>query len=271
MIHEGPLLEYAGRDLAYLQWAAAARHWIVLVIGAQIFLPHAHGAWWQLAVLPVALVVLCGALALVETLVAKMRILLAPRLLAVGALVALLGIARASGGYAVSGAVTWALVALGLGVVVIRRRSVGVGFLTVQALALVGVALDEATTGADVIAAVALATRAVALAALFLLLVARTREPRPVRAGVAPLGRAGVAIALALVLTWLVPTIGLVTRDAERAVLALVAFGIATTATRRATLFQVMGVVLVENGLALAALKLPGVSSLAIGSASRST
>ena len=31
MIHEGPLLEYAGRDLAYLQWVAAARHWLVLV------------------------------------------------------------------------------------------------------------------------------------------------------------------------------------------------------------------------------------------------
>ena len=28
MVHEGPLLEYAGRELAYLQWAAAARHWI---------------------------------------------------------------------------------------------------------------------------------------------------------------------------------------------------------------------------------------------------
>ncbi len=33
---------------------------------------------------------------------------------------------------------------------------------------------------------------------------------------------------------------------------------------RRATLFQIMGVVLVENGIALAALELPGVSSLAI-------
>jgi hydrogenase-4 component E len=57
---------------------------------------------------------------------------------------------------------------------------------------------------------------------------------------------------------------GLDSRDAERAVLALVAFGVATAATRRATLFQVMGVVLVENGLALAALELPGASSLAI-------
>ncbi len=93
MIHEGPLLEYAGRDLAYLQWASSARHWIVLVIGAQVFLPHAESVWWQLGLLPVVLAVLCAGLALAETLVAKMRVLLVPRLLAVGAVVALLGIA----------------------------------------------------------------------------------------------------------------------------------------------------------------------------------
>lgn len=92
MIHEGPLLEYAGRDLAMLQWAAAARHWLVLVIAAQVFLPHPHPVWEQLALLPVVLVVLCAALAFVETLVVKMRILLVPRLLIVGAAAALLGI-----------------------------------------------------------------------------------------------------------------------------------------------------------------------------------
>ena len=93
MIHEGPLLEYAGRDLAYLHWAAAARHWLVLVLAAEVFLPHPHGVWFQLALLPVVLVVLCGALSLVETLVAKMRVLVVPRLLAVGTVAALLGIA----------------------------------------------------------------------------------------------------------------------------------------------------------------------------------
>ena len=93
MIHEGPLLEYAGRDLAFLQWAAAVRHWLVLVLAAQVFLPHARGVWWQLGVLPLVLAVLCAALALLETLAAKMRILLVPRLLAVGAVVALLGVA----------------------------------------------------------------------------------------------------------------------------------------------------------------------------------
>ena len=93
MIHEGPLLEYAGRDLAYLQWAAAARHWLVLVLAAQIFLPHPREVWLQLALLPLVLILLCAALALMETLVAKMRILLVPRLLAAGTIAALLGIA----------------------------------------------------------------------------------------------------------------------------------------------------------------------------------
>ncbi len=92
MIHEGPLLEYAGRDLAYLQWAAAVRHWLVLVLAAQVFLPHAHSVWGQLAVLPLALIALCAALALLETLTAKVRILLAPRLLLVGGVAALMGI-----------------------------------------------------------------------------------------------------------------------------------------------------------------------------------
>jgi formate hydrogenlyase subunit 4 len=93
MVHEGPLLEYAGRDLAYLQWAAAARHWLVLVLAAQVFLPHTGGAGGQLATLPFVVVALCGGLALLETLVAKMRLLLVPRLLAIGAAAAVLGVA----------------------------------------------------------------------------------------------------------------------------------------------------------------------------------
>ncbi len=163
-----------------------------------------------------------------------------------------------------SGAVAWLLVALGLLVVTVRRRSIAVGVVTVQALLLVGVALNDAASGADVVAAAALGARGVGLAALFLWLVARTRESRPVRVGAAPLVRAGLAVAFALLLTWLVPHVGLESRTDERAVLALVAFGMVAAATRRATLFQILGVVLVENGLALAALSLPRASSLAI-------
>jgi hydrogenase-4 component E len=163
-----------------------------------------------------------------------------------------------------SGSLAWVLVALGLLVVTVRRRSVAVGVVTVQALILFVAALDHASTGADVVAGVALAVRGLGLAAVVLWLVARTRESGPVRARVAPLARAGLAVALALLLTWLVPRIGLDSRTDERAVLALVAFGLVAAATRRATLFQILGIVLVENGLALAALSLPRASSLAI-------
>jgi formate hydrogenlyase subunit 4 len=92
MIHEGLVLEYAGRDLALLQWAAAARHWLVAVLAATIFLPHPTNVWLQLALLPVAVVVVCAALAVTETLVVKMRILLVPRLIGVATVVALLGV-----------------------------------------------------------------------------------------------------------------------------------------------------------------------------------
>ena len=87
MIHEGPLLEYAGRDLAYLQWAAAARHWVVLVLAAELFLPRGGG----LLGLAAALLGLCVALAAVETAQANMRILRVPALLGLGLLVALAG------------------------------------------------------------------------------------------------------------------------------------------------------------------------------------
>jgi hydrogenase-4 component E len=164
----------------------------------------------------------------------------------------------------VSGAVLWMLVLLGLGVIVVRRRSIAVGVVTAQAVALAAVALRDSTTGEDVGAALALAVRAVVLGALLLLVVSRTREPRPVRSGVAPFARAALAVGLAFALIWLVPAIGLDSAETERAVLTLVAFGLVTVATRRATLLQVVGIVLVENGLALAALTLPGASSLVI-------
>lgn len=152
----------------------------------------------------------------------------------------------------------WVLVALGLAVVVVRQRSIAVGLVTVQALVLVGVALNDAHAASNLAAGLALLARGLALAALLFAVVSRTQETQPVRAGAGPLVRAVLAIVVALCFCWLVPRFGLVTRDAERAVLALVGFGLVTACTRRATLLQVLGVILAENGLALAALELPG-------------
>lgn len=92
MIHEGPLLEYAGRDLAFLQWAAGARHWVVVVLAAGLFLPHPPALWTGLAALVAGVVALVGALALVETWQAKMRLLRVPALLLAGVGVAVLGL-----------------------------------------------------------------------------------------------------------------------------------------------------------------------------------
>ena len=99
----------------------------------QVFLPHAdervvavrHPA--RRARCPVRL------LALTETLVAKMRVLLVPRLLAAGAMAALLGYRLAACEARMSGGLAWVLVALGLLVVGVRRRSIAVALLTVQA------------------------------------------------------------------------------------------------------------------------------------------
>jgi formate hydrogenlyase subunit 4 len=101
MIHEGPLLEYAGRDLAFLQWAAAARHWVFLVLAADLYLPHAGGFAATLGLLLVGVGVLCAALALTETGQAKMRILRVPALLGVGCAIALAGAGMWVGGVGV--------------------------------------------------------------------------------------------------------------------------------------------------------------------------
>ena len=163
-----------------------------------------------------------------------------------------------------TGPLAWLLVLLALGVVVVRRRSVAVALVTIQALVLAGIALGHATTKGDVVAALALVLRALALGSLFLLVVSRSREANPVRARLSPMVRAGMAVALILAVSGLVPDLGLTSRTAERAVLALVAAGLVCSATRRATLFQALGIVLVENALGLAALEFPRASSLVI-------
>jgi hydrogenase-4 component E len=164
----------------------------------------------------------------------------------------------------VTGTSTWLLVGLALGVLVVRRRSIAISLVTAQALVVAVIALSNARAASEVVAASALAVRAIALGALFLLAVSRSREPQPLRAHFPPAIRAGIAVVLILVLTALVPSYGLISRPAERAVLALIAAGLTCTATRRATLFQVLGIVLVDNGLALAAVESPRASSLVI-------
>jgi hydrogenase-4 component E len=167
-----------------------------------------------------------------------------------------------------SSAVVWIVVALGLGVPTLKRRSVAIGLVTGQALLLAAVAAIQADRPGDLIAAGALVCRAVLLCALLIVVVRRTREARPVRADAGPLLRGMLAIGLALLLALLVPSLGVGDRSAERALLALVAFALVTIATRKATVLHIAALVQIDNALAIAALAasggLPGLIELGV-------
>ncbi|GAA0564816.1 respiratory chain complex I subunit 1 family protein [Actinomadura livida] len=99
MIHEAMVLEYAGPDLALVEWASAMRLTVLLGLFANLFAPWGI-AGTSLLMLPVALlafsakvVVLGGALAAGEVFMAKLRMFRVPELLAGSFLMALLAVA----------------------------------------------------------------------------------------------------------------------------------------------------------------------------------
>ncbi len=99
MIHEAMILEYSGRHLALIEWAASLKLFAYSSIGLAIFLPwgiaQVHEPVGMLLALPVLVLKLAvggAALALVETLSAKMRIFRVPEFLAGAFLLAVIGI-----------------------------------------------------------------------------------------------------------------------------------------------------------------------------------
>jgi formate hydrogenlyase subunit 4 len=97
MIHEAMLLEYSGRHLAMMEWAASMKLFVYSCMGLALFFPFgvAQGGNWLglAAALPALLAKLAAggaALALIETLSAKMRIFRAPEFLGTAFLLAVL-------------------------------------------------------------------------------------------------------------------------------------------------------------------------------------
>jgi len=99
MIHEAMTLEYSARHLALIEWASALKLFNYSCIGLALFLPFgiAEGSSdWEaiLIATPVLVTKLAGggfALALLETLSAKLRIFRAPEFLGTAFLLAVLG------------------------------------------------------------------------------------------------------------------------------------------------------------------------------------
>ncbi|ABD71000.1 respiratory-chain NADH dehydrogenase, subunit 1 [Rhodoferax ferrireducens T118] len=99
MIHESMILEYSGRHLALLEWAASLKLFAYSCIGLALFFPwgvaEAHAPLALLLALPVLVIKLAlgGVLmALIETLSAKMRIFRVPEFLGTAFLLAVIGL-----------------------------------------------------------------------------------------------------------------------------------------------------------------------------------
>jgi hydrogenase-4 component E len=159
-----------------------------------------------------------------------------------------------------SSTVLVALVALGFGVMLVRRRSLAILLVAIQAL-LLGIAA-LALTGENgrglVVAGIILLVRAVALPALLTLARRRTPEPGPVAPGTTVGFRLLVATVVALATMAVVPPLGLGDRALEHSAVALLALGIAIVVMRRPALLQVLGILVAENGVYLLAISVPG-------------
>lgn len=93
MVHEGPMLEFGGRDLALLEWAAAARAWTLSYLLLVVALPRPGSPLAAALTLVLFVAVLCLAVAVSESVQAKMRILRVPKLLLVATALVLVGAA----------------------------------------------------------------------------------------------------------------------------------------------------------------------------------
>jgi formate hydrogenlyase subunit 4 len=98
MIHEAMILEYSGRHLALIEWAAQIKLMIYAVLIANIFLPWGIAERFTPAALGVGVVAIMAKLAglaivlvLWETVMAKMRLFRAPQFLGFAFLLSLLG------------------------------------------------------------------------------------------------------------------------------------------------------------------------------------
>jgi hydrogenase-4 component E len=155
-----------------------------------------------------------------------------------------------------------ALVGLGFGVLLVRRRSLATLLLAAQALLLGLIALDQAAGegggGGLAVAAAILLVRALAIPGLLVLARRRTPEPALIAPATGVWTRLLAGSVVVLVAGAALPPLGLATGAAENGAVALLALGIAIAAMRRPALLQVLGVLVAENGVYLLAIAVPG-------------
>ncbi len=156
--------------------------------------------------------------------------------------------------------VSWIVVALGLLMLLSRRRSMCIVLMAIQSAA-VGVAAvveSQGRSAAFATAAAILVAKAVGITFFLALAVRRTRERTRIRADLDPLARLATALVGIVLIEMVVPPLGFLEPGTQQAVIAVFGFGFAMVAMRRATLLQLMGILACENAVALAAVGAPG-------------
>ncbi|MGE3138460.1 MAG: hypothetical protein AB7I08_12250 [Thermoleophilia bacterium] len=158
-----------------------------------------------------------------------------------------------------SAAVGWVLVGLALGAVASRRHGVAACLVGAQTLLVAAAALIPPDgAGGHRLAALLLAIKGAAVCGIVAFALSRARETRPPDDGPAVAIRLLVATVLALGLVVLLPTSALGDPETGRAAIVLLACGLALTLVRRATVAVVLALLIAENGIALAAVWMPG-------------
>jgi len=160
----------------------------------------------------------------------------------------------------VSSWIVSAMVVLAIGVIGVRRRSVAIVLVGAQSLALsIGaLELSSGRSGSFLVAAFVLLSKAALLPLLLYALMRRTREARLVVAAAGPLVRMAGAGMLALFAAIAVPPLGLGNAHTAHMAVALVLIGIAIVVARRPAFFQLLGLIVAENGVSLLAVSVPG-------------
>src|SRR5439155_5310913 len=99
MIHEAMVLEYSGRYLALIEWSASIKQLVLMTLIVNIFFPAGIAADWSAASAGLALLffvgkllLLSGAVVLVETTNAKLRLFRVPDLLSAAFILAALAL-----------------------------------------------------------------------------------------------------------------------------------------------------------------------------------
>lgn len=101
MIHEAMILEYSGKKLALMEWAAANKYLIFIVLGANLFFPWGMVSNSSVSLLNIVsagvllifkILLFCTSIAILESSIAKFRIFRLPDLLLTSFIISLIAI-----------------------------------------------------------------------------------------------------------------------------------------------------------------------------------